>query len=377
MKDQLQIGFDAKRAFRNSTGLGNYSRNLLRALAQYYPQHQYHLYTPDAGGNLFAPDGKNFTIHTPQAVADKLVTSFWRSARLGRHIKAAGLDIYHGLSHELPRDIHLSGVKSVVTMHDLIFMRYPQLYPWFDRKIYDRKFRFAAQTADRIVAISQQTKNDLVELFGTPEEKIEVVYQSCSPEYFETVSAEKIQVIRNKYKLPERFVLYVGSFTARKQVLHLCKAFEQLADPDTHLVLVGNGGEQLPQIKEYTQKGAARKRTHLVLGAPNTDLPAIYQMASLFVYPSLFEGFGIPIIEALASGTPVITTQGGCFPEAGGPGTAYVPATDTDALTAEMSDILTNTGRSTGMIISGKEHVQKFTPEKFSEGMMRVYEGLG
>lgn len=376
MKDKLHIGFDAKRAFRNATGLGNYSRNLLRALSMNYPQHQYHLYTPDMRGNLFAPDEKQFTIHTPQAVSDKLVTSFWRSARLGRHIKADKLDIYHGLSHELPRDIHLGGAKSVVTMHDLIFLRYPELYPWIDRKIYDRKFRFAAHTADHIVAISQQTKNDLVELLGTPEEKISVVYQSCSPEYFETISAEKIEVIRKKYKLPERFILYVGSFTARKQVLNLCKAFERMADKDVHLVLVGNGGEQLPQLKDYTQKGTARKRTHLILGAPNTDLPAIYQMATLFVYPSLFEGFGIPIIEALASGTPVITTQGGCFPEAGGVGTAYVPALNQEALTAEMDAILSDTGRSASMMIAGKEHAQKFTPQKFADGMMRVYEGL-
>ena len=377
MNEQLNIGFDAKRAFKNATGLGNYSRNLLHALSKYYPQNRYHLYTPDTGHGLFQPLPDAYTIHTPHTVADRLVPSFWRSARLGKYIKQAGLDVYHGLSHELPRDIHTSGVKTVVTMHDLIYLRYPELYPWWDRKIYDRKFRFAVRSADRIMAISQQTRQDLIDILDTPEEKITVVYQSCAPEFFNAPVEHNLKEIRRKYGLPERYVLYVGSFTRRKQVLNLCRAFDRILEkiPDVHLVLLGNGGEQLPKIKDYVTTEKADHK-HLIRAAPNVDLPAIYQMAELFVYPSLFEGFGIPIIEALASGVPVITTEGGCFPEAGGLETAYVSGGDVEALTTEMEAILTDKARQQTMITAGKGHAQNFTPEKFAQAMMQVYEGL-
>ncbi|MGB0930862.1 MAG: glycosyltransferase [Chitinophagales bacterium] len=189
----MKIGFDAKRAFFNNTGLGNYSRTLIKSLVKYYPDNQYTLYSPKSiEGSPFAEmqNFKNIEVKTPQTRFQKLLGgSLWRSLQLGNPIKDDQLDIYHGLSHELPRNIHRSRpqTKSIVTIHDLIFLRYPELYSKVDTLIYRQKWKHACQQADKVIAISEQTKSDTIEFLGIEANKIEVVYQSCHPVFTTTM----------------------------------------------------------------------------------------------------------------------------------------------------------------------------------------------
>jgi hypothetical protein len=160
----MRIGYEAKRAFLNMTGLGNYSRGIISMMALNYPDNEYLLYTPEARSNKrldFLAQLKRVKTVTPKS---SFFTSLWRSRGVVADLKRDGVDLYHGLSHELPIGISKSGIQSVVTIHDLIFMRFPKYFGFISRQIYAAKIRYACKHADRIIAISERTKADLVQL---------------------------------------------------------------------------------------------------------------------------------------------------------------------------------------------------------------------
>ena len=216
----MKIGFDAKRAFLNSSGLGNYSRNTLNALLHYYPEHEYVLFTPEIKEELFH-NYKQFDVISPDSSLSKIFKSFWRSFSLTGQLKKNELDVFHGLSNELPEGIHKTEVPSVVTIHDMIFMRFPEFYKPVDRKIYFSKVKYACSAANRIIAISNQTKNDIIEYLKISPEKIEVIYQSISPKFFRSNNAPDLLT---KYEISENFILSVGTIESRKNQLSILKA---------------------------------------------------------------------------------------------------------------------------------------------------------
>jgi len=192
----MRIGFDAKRAFLNTSGLGNYSRNTINALHRFSKNNQYVLYTPKIKDGLFE-NYNQFEVHSPENPLEKLFKSVWRSYSAKR-LKNHQIELFHGLSNELPKGIHKTNIPSVVTIHDLIFMRFPQFYKAIDRKIYYSKVKYACNSAQKIIAISQQTKEDIVRFFDVNPNKIEVVYQSVSPVFFESTNTENL---RSKYNI--------------------------------------------------------------------------------------------------------------------------------------------------------------------------------
>lgn len=216
-----------------------------------------------------------------------------------------GVQLYHGLSNELPIGIHKTGIKSVVTIHDLIFLRYPEYYKPIDRKIYNFKFKYACHVADRIVAISECTKRDIMNFYQIPAEKIDVVYQGCDPQYSEIVSEQKKKQVKEIYQLPEKYILNVGSIETRKNLMLALEALKDIP-ADIHLVAVGKKTPYVDSLMEYANENGLNDHLHLIHNLPHSDLPAVYQQALMFVYPSRFEGFGIPIIEAMHSQLPVI-----------------------------------------------------------------------
>ncbi|MDX2001536.1 MAG: glycosyltransferase family 1 protein [Chitinophagales bacterium] len=367
----MRIGFEAKRLFNNRTGLGNYSRGLVSALGEFYPEHQYYLYTSKFDKGIDFPLGKNMAVHSPTGI-DKLFGSWWRSTKLGGVAKGDKLDIFHGLSHELPRDIEKAGLKSVVTVHDLIHIKFPEQFHPIDRKIYDAKVRHACQAANLIIAISEQTKQDLVELYHLQEEKIAVVYQHCQDIFMQQVPEEKLAEVSSQYQLPSRYLLYVGALNERKNLLNLIKAFELVQEPDLHLLLVGSGSGYQQLLAKYIRERPL-KQVRIISGVPTVDLPALYKMAEIFVYPSLYEGFGLPIIEAQYCGTPVITTQGGCFEEAGGNAALYLPTHVPEVLAEGISSLLTDTDLRYQMHLAGMMNAYRFRPEVSARQMMEQY----
>ncbi|MBV7533246.1 glycosyltransferase family 1 protein [Chitinophaga sp. sic0106] len=376
----MKIGFDAKRAFQNNTGLGNYSRSLIDSLAIGYPQHDYYLFAPKETSMYNWKRFPDMHLITPQKRVHKWLKSVWRSRMVVPVLQQQGIDIYHGLSHEVPFGIHESGVKSVVTMHDLIFERYPSQYNPIDVMTYRRKARYACKYADVVVAISEQTKQDLITYYATPAEKIKVVYQSCDPAFGQLHAADDIQALKNKYQLPANYFLYVGSVIERKNLLSIVMAMRTLDVADRlPLVVLGSGGGYKKKVQEWLkQNGMEQEVIWLNERArlENSELPYLYQGTRALVYPSLFEGFGIPILEALWSGTPVITSSGSCFGETAGDAALYVDPLEPATIAAAMKRIVNEEALAADLRTKGFKHAQLFTAEKCAAAMMNVYNSI-
>jgi len=370
----MRIGFDAKRAIQNNTGLGNYSRFVVEALSEYYPDSAYFLFAPRAKDNrrlktlLSRP---NVFFIFPSGIS-KLFSLLWRFFGSKKDIHKNRVEIFHGLSNELPVNIRSTGVKMVVTIHDLIFIRYPQYYHRIDRIIYRWKFRHACRKADVIIAISECTKRDIISFFHIPEEKIKVVYQDCNPVFKLQVPEEKRRQIIEKHQLPERFILYVGTIEPRKNLLLAVKAIKQIPE-EVHLVAIGKPTPYQQKVEKYAREMGLVSRLHIKNDFPCEDLPAAYQSAILFVYPSFFEGFGIPVIESLSSGIPVIAATGSCLEEAGGPDSIYVNPNDEAELATKIREVLDNEDLREKMAVRGLEYMKRFDSQKIAEEIMEIY----
>ena len=380
----MNIGFDAKRAYQNTTGLGHYSRTLITSLAGYFPEHAYYLFAPKIT-RLFQSDAANIHPVAPSAFPAALFKSAWRSNWIKKDLVKNGIDIYHGLSHEIPFGIQKTGIKSVVTIHDLIFERYPSQYSKIDVQIYRKKFTYACKNADKIIAISNQTKQDIIDFYKIPGSKISVCYQSCNPAFFNTVTAEEKQAVITKYNLPREFYLYVGSVIERKNLLTICKAMKELTN-GIPLVVIGNGDHYLQKVKTYVAENNLQQKIIFLsetAAAKNSeafktarDFPAIYQSAAAMIYPSIFEGFGIPVLEAIASGLPVITSNISCLPEAGGDAAMYINPFSMEEMKHAMEQIVTDTGLRSNLIEKSFHHAQKFTQQVCAGAVMNVYKSL-
>jgi glycosyltransferase involved in cell wall biosynthesis len=365
------LGFDAKRFFHNKTGLGNYSRDLIRILAHYHPENSYLLYNPKPKKIDRIPiDGKIIIENLPETKKDRTLSSLWRLFSVCSQIKKDKVDLYHGLSGEIPIGLNNSGVKTVVTIHDLIFMRYPNLYSFFDRKIHYYKFKYAANNADLVIAISEQTKKDIVTYLKINPEKIKVIYQGCAPVFKEEIPTEFIELTRKKYQLPSHFILNVGTIEKRKNVLSVIKAIKEI---DTQLVVIGKKTVYFKEVNNYIVENNIQNKVIFLENVELKELASIYRMASVFIYPSIFEGFGIPIIEALYSKTPVITSKGGCFSEAGGENSVYINALNSKEIKGELEELLANSEKSKVMKQKGLKFVQRFNDDIIAKNWVETY----
>lgn len=372
----MVIGFDAKRVVRNGTGLGNYGRTLVNDLARVAPDDwQLRLYAPDAGRDDLrrqVTEAERLSFVYPQHRPLKLQRSLWRIGSIVDDLQRDGVSLYHGLTGELPQGLQQAGIRSVVTIHDLIFMRHPEYYHWIDRKIYEWKFRVACREAERVIAISQRTKEDVMELGGVSADRIDVIYQSCSPRFAETVSQEQMETVRCRYGLSERFILSVGSIEERKNILLAVEALHHLPQ-NVYLVAVGRQTGYSRKVLKIAEERGLAGRVHFLHGVPDADLQALYQMAEVFVYPSRYEGFGIPIIEAIHSGLPVVAATGSCLEEAGGPDCLYVDPDDAEALAAAVSQLLRGAEGREQRIQRSREYVRRFEGCDVAGQVMDVY----
>lgn len=372
MGKQLRIGFDAKRAFLNAAGLGNYSRNTINAVSLFYPENSYFLFSPQLDEARFHSP-QNSKIILPHSFWWRALKPFWRSYKISNLAQKAELDIYHGLSHELPIGIEKSGIKSVVTIHDLIFMRFPELYKQADRKIYLRKIKHAVRAADQIIAISEQSKNDLVDFFKLDPNKIEVVYQCINPIFFEKASKTELASVRGKFSLPDKFLLTVGTIEARKNLKNILKAMEQ-ADIQLPIVVVGKKTKYLKTIEPLMHQ--FEDKIILLHEVDDFDLSRIYRLATIMIYPSVFEGFGLPVAEAQACGCPVITSNISSMPEAGGDAAHYIQPQNHIEIGQAIDRLLQDEKYRKKLIKKGKANAQRFTPETYAHQLMNIYKRM-
>lgn len=364
----MKIAFDAKRFFHNTSGLGNYSRDLVRILSEYEPENEYFLLNKNKSER-----GKEILERPNVHFIETSKGNLSRQLKMGKDAQKQGADIFHGLSGELPLKWDPKPIKKVVTIHDLIFVRYPQYYSFFDRKIHFWKFKKAADSADKIIAISEQTKRDIIRYLKVPETKIEVIYQGCHHAFKEQQSPELMEAVKEKFKLPERFILNVGTIEDRKNLLNVVKAISETEIP---LVVVGRKTKYYQKIERFLKKNKMEKQLLFLEGVSMDELACLYKLADIFVYPSFFEGFGIPVIEALFSKTVVVTSNTSCLPEAGGKDSVYVnPENDLD-IRAKLKFLWENESERKRREERGFEFVQKFNDEPIARELMNFYQKI-
>lgn len=365
----MKIGFDAKRLFHNYTGLGNYSRTLVRNVQRFYPQHEYHLFTPDivqTDETQYFLDHTKFVIHT----ADTSLKSWWRSMGMADDIVDSGVDIYHGLSHEIPFSLPGKSVVSLVSIHDLIYKKYPKQYGLWDRFAYDFKYRFSARAADHVLAISESTKNDLVKLYNIGADRISVIYQSCGDSFQNCPKG----ITENT---PSYF-LYVGSIIERKGLMQIVKAYAKLDESlQIPFKVVGQGKAYLEKVLRLLADLGLESKFEFISSVANDKLIALYKDATALVLPSIYEGFGIPIIESLFAGTPVIISKTSALPEAAGLGGILVNPFDLDQLSDAMKAIILDPKLRKRLVEKGQNHVQEnFSASTTAKELMHLYEKL-
>ena len=370
-KDIL-IGFDAKRIVRNGTGLGSYARTLVNALSE--NEHlQLNLYAPDEGRDDLRQQIVNrekVKFVYPEGLHFRFQRDLWRTKGVVKQLKEDGVQLYHGLSGELPAGLKAAGIPGVVTIHDLIFLRHPEYYHWWDVEIYRRKFKSTLKEASRIIAISECTKRDILYYGDFPEDKIDVIYQGCSNRFRKSVSEADMNRVKAKYNLSDNFILNVGSIEARKNVLLAVKALGCLLD-SFRMVIVGRHTKYTDEVIAYVKKNGLEDRVQILHGIPDDDLPVIYHLAKVFVYPSRYEGFGIPIIEAIQTGLPVVACTGSCLEEAGGPDCLYVSPDDVEGMANAIKQAI---AEKDVRVPRAQEYIKRFENSNLAAQVIEEYE---
>jgi len=366
----MRIGFDAKRAYWNNTGLGNYSRFVINGLVNFFPQNDYLLYSPGLTKHPemlgLETNPSVYPINLGKGLAGEMKRTFgypWDK-----------LDLFHGLSNEIPFFPTNKNTKKIVTIHDLLFLRYPSFYPYFDRHIYLAKTKKACQATDLIIATSEQTKQDIIEFLHVKEEKIKVHYQTCHSQFLTTHTEEEKLTVKKKYGIKKPYILQVGTLEERKNAVLTLQAFSKSnLKEDFELVLVGNKTPYCEKLYNFARKENLLDKIKFVHGAEFKDFPLLYQGATLAVYPSFFEGFGIPILEALYSKTPIITSQNGCFKEVGGEAANYIDPYNADDLCKKMEIIAGSNFVRQELRNLGTTQIEKFWTPALIARLQSIY----
>lgn len=367
----MRIGFDAKRAFNNTTGLGNYSRNIILSLVKHYPQHQYFLFTP----GISLPDFQNeisvFShVNIIQPIPGK-PKNHWRRFGISKEIEKLKLDIYHGLSHELPANIAGISAKKVVTVHDLIPYKEDVFRNIFDDYFYKVKLKHALKHADAVVSISKATADDIHLHFGEWASKVTVVPPAVS---FHTHDhyQDELENVKHRFNLPGNFLLQVGRIEYRKNVQIIIKALKQLNDPSIHYVVVGSKTRFTRSLQDFAINSGLRNQVRFIEPVTDDELACMYLLSKAVVYPSLYEGFGLPIVEAISFGKPVLTTKGGCFEEAGGTAPVYCNTTDVNEVVSGIRHLLHD--NHVMKIQEGQHYINRFSGKAVADALMNIYE---
>lgn len=373
----MRIGFDAKKIVSNLTGIGNYSRGLVNILSA-DGNDECVLYTPKYGDDRCRRElleNSNVRYVYPSATSS-IGRHWWRNHGMINDIRKDCLDLFHGLSNELPFGISSADIPTAVTIHDLIFLRYPNTYDLLSRLILERKTRYACKTATRIIAISEQTKRDIIDFYHTDPDKIDVVYQGCNPAFYHKESPEKIRSVRDEYNLPERYMLSVGTIEDRKNHSTIVKAIARLNEPEIPLVIVSKHTSLQKKLECEIQSLGITDRVRIINNVTFDRLPALYQGSQAAIYFSYFEGFGIPVLEGLASGVPVIAATGSCLEEAGGAGAIYCNPFAPDELADAMRQVLSDGNLRQQLSEGGKEHLKNFSTETLRDNLRKFYNRL-
>ncbi len=373
----MHIGINYTSALKQGGGIGRYTRGLVNALARLDLRNRYTLIvSKDSPLSALPSLPHNFTLKT-LPLSERLLTILWHRLDFPLSIDrwSGPFDLFHSPDFVLPP---LRKTPGILTVHDLSFIQHPdgavpKLRRWLNKVVPD-----SVNRACHILADSQSTQKDLVTLLNVEPNKISIVGAGIESRFKPITDVSTLDRIRKKYRLPERFVLGLGTLEPRKNYEGLIEAFNLLQSnhPDLHLVIAGGKGWLYDSIFEAAAQSPAAKRIHLIGFVADEDLPALYSLAQVFAFPSYYEGFGIPVLEAMACGAPVVAANNSSLPEIVGEAAILLPATDTAALADAVGQFLLHSSLREEYCKLGIEQAKKFTWEAAAKKLLTVYQRL-
>lgn len=371
----MRIGIDATALPAQPVGAGNYIIQLIRALSVLEPDVEYVIFAQRSGRALIdLPTSRQFhwRVVEDMAPAIRLV---WEQVALPRLSRQAEIDVLHSLHYTRPLWLHCA---SVVTFHDMTFFLYPKLHTRAKRIFFPLATRFSARRARAIIADSESTRQDIIRLLNVPGEKVFAVLLGVDPSFRPMKDHGLMRRIGEHYHLPDKFILYLGMVEPRKNLPLLVGAYKELVDrgTDHDLVVAGRFGWMYEDIFRQVESFGLKHRVHFTGYISQHDLPVVYNLASLFVYPTLYEGFGLPPLEAMACGVPVITTNVSSLPEIVGDAGVLIPVNDHEALVTAMVQILKDQSLRAELASKGPLRAAQFTWERTARQTLEVYQKI-
>ncbi|MGN6393597.1 MAG: glycosyltransferase family 4 protein [Gemmatimonadales bacterium] len=368
----MRIGIDATALPPQRTGVANYLYGLLRGLARVDDETRYVVFAQPSHITQFGIDRPNFQFEAVD-LSRRGLRLAWEQAGLPRRIRAHGLDVLHSPHYTMPFR-HPAG--SVVTFCDMTFILHPELHEAVKRVFFPAMMRWSARHADHLITISESTRDDLVRLWRVAPERVTAVPLAAGSEY-EPASPAAIAAACAQYGLrADAYALYVGVLEPRKNVDGLITAFGRVAPrvPGLDLVIAGKRGWMYDRIFAQVKALGLTDRVRFIGYVTQEHLPGLYGGARLFVYPSRYEGFGLPVLEAMHCGVPVITTNVSAMPEVAGDGALLVGPDDIPGLADAMLRVLGDTSFAHGLARRGRERAAGFSWERCALDTRRVYE---
>jgi len=369
----MHVAIDARYVATTQSGVGMYTANLVQALAALDSENRYTYIIRHGQPPLRV--GENFTPWTTRiSFENHWVGDLWQNCYLPFKLRARQADLFHGPAVFLP--LTKLGFRTVVTIHDLVAFRFPETVP-VKYGLYMRlMIRLAVRSADRVIAASLQTRDDLVERLRVPAEKIAVIHEGLDQSFQPVRNPARLAEVRRRDGLRGPYILFVGNLEPRKNLVRLIEAFGRLKARHTlphQLIVAGKRGWLYRSIFEAVERLGLRDDVIFTGYVPAEDLPALYAMADLFAFPSLYEGFGLPVLEAMACGTPVLTARTGSLPEVAGEAAWYVDPLDVEALADGMARILTDPGTRADLVDRGLLQAKRFTWAKTAAATLDIY----
>lgn len=371
----MRIGIDATALPLEPVGAGNYIVNLVQSLVKLGGEQKFVVFAQCSKQQLFdIPPSANleWVLVSDSNPAVRLV---WEQTVFPRLIRKSGVDLLHSLHYTRP--IHLP-CKSVVTFHDMTFFLFPNLHTRSKRLFFPLAIRLSARRADAIIADSENTRLDTIRLLPVSPGKIFAVPLGVNEHYRPIADPNQLQAVREKYDLPAQFILYVGLVEPRKNLPLLLNAYKISTQRgvDQPLVIVGRLGWRYQQVLREIEELGIKDKVHFTGYLPPQDLPMVYNLADVFVYPSIYEGFGLPPLEAMACGTPVITSAVSSMPEHVGDAGVLVPPNDLHALADAIQRLISDDSLRSHLAYQGPQQAANYTWDRTARETLRIYQQL-
>ncbi|MHB8276106.1 MAG: glycosyltransferase family 4 protein [Candidatus Humimicrobiaceae bacterium] len=374
----MKIAIDATIVRKENTGTGFYILNLLNGLLKVDAKNEYIIFIDESvARNMLKIEKNNFKI-VNKVFKYKLTRILWQLILLPMILKKKKVDILHSANYVTP--LYKLGFKIIVTIHDLTFILFPEKYTVTKRLFYRLMIPIFVKISDKIIAISNNTKSDILKIFKVTDEKVVVIYATCSENFNSIIDENKNLEVLSKYNINKAYMLFVGMIEPRKNIISILNAFKEMdKEIDADLVIVGKKGWYFKEIEDFvieSKKFNLKNKIIFTGYVPENEIKSLFQNALFFIFPSFYEGFGLPPLQAMVCGTPVITSNISSLPEVVGDAAIYIDPYKLEELKDAMVYLYKNSEKRKELIKKGFTQCNKFCIEIVAKSLVDVIESM-